>query len=251
MSRVIAVANQKGGVGKTTTSINLAASLGRSGKRVLLIDLDPQGNASMGSGVADHEGHSIYDVLLNGAGVADAAVPLPHGYDLLPGHGDLAGAELELISVARRERRLAEALALVAGRYDFVYIDCPPALNLLTVNALVAADAVMIPMQCEYYALEGLTALLATVRRVREGLNPALGIDGLLRTMFDPRNGLALEVSDQLSRHFGSKLFQTIIPRNVRLAEAPSYGKPVIDYDRFSKGSQAYMALAEEVLARA
>ncbi|MDA8389420.1 MAG: ParA family protein [Gammaproteobacteria bacterium] len=251
MSRVIAVANQKGGVGKTTTSINLAASLGRSGKRILLIDLDPQGNASMGSGVAGHEGLSIYEVLMNEAAVADAAVSLPYGYDLLPGHSDLAGAELELISVARRERRLADALGAVAGRYDFVFIDCPPALNLLTVNALVAADAVMIPMQCEYYALEGLTALLATVRRVREGLNPALTIDGLLRTMFDPRNGLALEVSDQLSRHFGNKLFQTIIPRNVRLAEAPSYGKPVIDYDRASKGSQAYMALAEEVLARA
>ena len=250
MSRVIAVANQKGGVGKTTTSINLAASLGRSGKRILLVDLDPQGNATMGSGVAGREGGSVYEVLMGEATVADAAVALAHGYDLLPGDDDLAGAELELISLDRRERRLGEALAAVADRYDYVYIDCPPALNLLTVNALVAADAVMIPMQCEYYALEGLTALLATVRRVREGLNPALTIEGLLRTMFDARNGLAIEVSEQLSRHFGNKLFQTIIPRNVRLAEAPSYGKPVVDYDRASKGAQAYLALAEEVLAR-
>lgn len=251
MTRVVAVANQKGGVGKTTTSINVAASLAQNARRVLLIDLDPQGNATMGSGLpADHPGPSVYDVLLGDALVADAIAILPWGYDLLPAHSDLSGAELELISAKRREYRLSEALATVDGAYDYIYIDCPPALNLLTVNALVAAHAVMIPMQCEYYALEGLTALLATVRRVRESLNPRLTIDGLLRTMFDPRNGLAMEVSAQLTQHFSNKLFETIIPRNVRLAEAPSYGKPVLDYDRQSKGAQAYLALATEVLAR-
>ncbi|MHB1566160.1 MAG: ParA family protein [Acidiferrobacter sp.] len=252
MTRIVAVANQKGGVGKTTTSINLAASLGRHGQRVLLVDLDPQGNATMGSGLpAPHAGPTLYEVLLAEARADEARVTLACGYDLLAGSANLAGAEIELVGTVRREQRLTVALAAIAADYDFIYIDCPPALNLLTINALVAAQAVMIPMQCEYYALEGLTALLGTVRRVRESLNPSLTIDGLLRTMFDPRNGLAIEVSEQLTRHFGDKLFQTIIPRNVRLAEAPSYGKPVIDYDGQSKGAQAYLALAAEVLARA
>jgi len=249
MTRVIAVANQKGGVGKTTTSINLAASLGERDQRVLLIDLDPQGNATMGSGVTDVKS-GVYDVLLADADAASAVMRLSCGYDLLAAHADLSGAELELASVAHRERRLTDALTPLRGRYDYIYIDCPPALNLLTVNALVAADAVLIPMQCEYYALEGLTALLATIRRVRGSLNPSLTIEGLLRTMFDPRNSLAVEVSDQLVHHFGNQLFQTVIPRNVRLAEAPSHGKPVIQYDRLSRGAQAYLALAAEILAR-
>lgn len=249
MTHVVAVANQKGGVGKTTSSVNLAAALGGLSRRVLLIDLDPQGNATMGSGIADPE-HTLYDVLLADIEAAQAIVPLPSGYDLLCAHADLSGAELELAALARRERRLTEALAPVRDRYDYIYIDCPPALSLLTVNALVAADAVLIPMQCEYYALEGLTALLATIRRVRTQLNPSLTIEGLLRTMFDPRNGLAVEVSDQLMRHFGNQLFRTVIPRNIRLAEAPSHGLPVIHYDRSSKGAQAYLALAAEILAR-
>ncbi|HUW98214.1 MAG TPA: ParA family protein [Acidiferrobacter sp.] len=249
MTRVIAVANQKGGVGKTTTSVNLAAALGERGRRVLLIDLDPQGNATMGSGATDGAS-GVYDVLLADADAASAAEHLSCGYDLLAAHADLSGAELELASVAHRERRLLDAITPLQGVYDYIYIDCPPALNLLTVNAMVAADAVLIPMQCEYYALEGLTALLSTIRRVRAALNPSLTIDGLLRTMFDPRNSLAVEVSDQLARHFGNQLFQTVIPRNVRLAEAPSHGKPVIQYDRLSKGAQAYLALAEEILAR-
>ncbi len=249
MTRIIAVANQKGGVGKTTTSINLAASLGEQGRRVLLIDLDPQGNATMGSGVTETEA-GVYDVLLADAEAASAIVHLSCGYDLMAAHADLSGAELELASVAQRERRLALALQPLHDAYDYIYIDCPPALSLLTVNALVAAHAVLIPMQCEYYALEGLTALLATIRRVRSSFNAGLMIEGLLRTMFDARNSLAVEVSDQLVRHFGAQLFQTVIPRNVRLAEAPSHGQPVLQYDRTSKGAQAYLALAGEILAR-
>jgi len=249
MTRVVAVANQKGGVGKTTTSVNLAAAIGELSRRVLLIDLDPQANATMGSGVAQPE-HSLYDVLLGDCEAASAIIELSSRYDLLAAHPDLSGAELELAGIAHRERRLAEVVASVRDRYDYIYIDCPPALSLLTVNALVAADAVLIPMQCEYYALEGLTALLATVRRVRAQLNPSLTIEGLLRTMFDPRNGLAVEVSEQLARHFGNQLFDTVIPRNVRLAEAPSHGVSVIHYDRSSRGAQAYLALAAEILRR-
>ncbi len=251
MTKVIAVTNQKGGVGKTTTSINLAASLVKTRRRVLLVDIDPQGNATMGSGVPKNEIHdTVYQVLLGLEPIERVILQTEGGYDLVPANSDLAGAEVELISLDRRERRLRTALAAVTGNYDYVLIDCPPSLNLLTVNALVASNAVLIPMQCEYYALEGLSSLVATIERVHESLNPQLEIAGLLRTMFDPRNSLANEVSAQLLKHFGDKLYNTIIPRNVRLAEAPSYGKPVISYDLQSKGAQAYLALAGELLRR-
>ena len=251
MAKVIAITNQKGGVGKTTTSINLAASLAKTRRRVLLIDIDPQGNATMGSGVAkDDLEETVYDVLLGLAPVDRVLRPTEGGYGLVPANSDLAGAEVELISLDRRERRLRAAIDVVKPGYDYIFIDCPPSLSLLTVNALVASDAVLIPMQCEYYALEGLSSLVATVQRIRESLNPRLEIAGLLRTMFDPRSTLSNEVSAQLLKHFGDKLFNTIIPRNVRLAEAPSFGKPVISYDLQSKGAQAYLALAGEMLRR-
>jgi chromosome partitioning protein len=249
--KVLAVANQKGGVGKTTTSINLAASLARTRRSVLLVDLDPQGNATMGSGVnKDEIKASTYSVLIANDPIETALVTVESGYDLVPSNASLSGAEVELIDMEQRERRLRAAIAPVREKYDYVLIDCPPALNLLTINALVAASSVIIPMQCEYYALEGLTALLNTIRRIREGLNPLLEVEGLLRTMYDPRNKLDNEVSAQLKRHFGDKLYRTIIPRNVRLAEAPSYGKAVIAYDMQSKGAQAYLALAGEILRR-
>jgi chromosome partitioning protein len=251
MGKVLAITNQKGGVGKTTTGINLAASLAKTRRRVMLIDLDPQGNATMGSGINKEAVKATsYQVLIGANSMEDAVLHAEAGYDLVPANGDLSGAEVELIGLDRRERRLRAALEPVRDRYDYLLIDCPPALNLLTVNALVAAQAVMIPMQCEYFALEGLSALLNTIRKVREALNPQLQIEGLLRTMYDPRNSLSNEVSAQLSRHFGDKLYRTIIPRNVRLAEAPSYGKPVISYDMQSKGAQAYLALAGEILRR-
>ena len=251
MIKVLAVTNQKGGVGKTTTSINLAASLVKTRRRVLLIDLDPQGNATMGSGVNKEQAHpTTYEVLIGEATVEAAMVVCESGYSLVPANGHLSGAEVELIGMERRERRLSDALQGLMDKFDYILIDCPPSLNLLTVNALVAAQSVLIPMQCEYYALEGLTALVGTIRKIRETLNPRLEIEGLLRTMFDPRNTLANEVSAQLGEHFGDKLYRTIIPRNVRLAEAPSYGKPVISYDMQSRGAQAYLALAGEILRR-
>jgi chromosome partitioning protein len=251
MCRVFAITNQKGGVGKTTTSINLAASLVKTRRRVLLIDLDPQGNATMGSGVDKQAiGSGAYEVLLGQAKLEASRLATEGGYDIVPSNGRLSGAEVELVELDQRERRLRGAVDGVRGQYDFILIDCPPALNLLTVNALVAADSVLIPMQCEYYALEGLTALVNTIRKVRESLNPKLQIEGLLRTMFDPRNNLDNEVSAQLHEHFGDKLYRTVIPRNIRLAEAPSHGKPVITYDMQSKGAQAYLALAGEILRR-
>jgi chromosome partitioning protein len=252
MARVYAVANQKGGVGKTTTTVNLAAGLAQTGQRVLLVDLDPQGNATMGSGIDKRNAvRTVYHLLL---GLSDlAAVRLRSesgGYDLLPANRELAGAEVELVGIERRESRLKEALAGVSGDYDYILIDCPPSLSLLTINGLVAANAVLIPMQCEYYALEGLSDLVGTIKRVRAHLNPQLEIAGLLRTMYDPRNTLSQQVSQQLESHFGDKVYQTLVPRNVRLAEAPSYGAPAVVWDKGSKGAQAYLALAEEILAR-
>lgn len=251
MSKVIAVTNQKGGVGKTTTSINLAASLAREGKRVMLIDIDPQGNATTGSGVNKKEvGTSVYQVLIGTASIPEARVTTESGYDLVPANENLAGAQVELLNEIGRELRLRLALNSVREQYDYVFVDCPPSLNVLTVNALTAADAVIIPMQCEYFALEGLSDLVNTIRKIRETLNPRLKIEGLVRTMFDGRNTLANEVSAQLCEHFGEKVYNTIIPRNVRLAEAPSYGKPAITYDVTSKGAEAYLALAGEILQR-
>ena len=252
MSKVLAIANQKGGVGKTTTAVNLAASLAATKRRVLLVDLDPQGNATMGSGIEKHELElSLYDVLTGQARTAAAIVNTgAAGFDLLPSNGDLTAAEVELMTLPRRESRLREALAEVRPDYDYILIDCPPSLNMLTVNALVAAQGVLIPMQCEYYALEGLSALVQTIESIKQTLNPKLEIEGLLRTMYDPRNSLTVDVSAQLMSHFGDKVYGTVIPRNVRLAEAPSHGLPVLTYDRTSRGAVAYLALAGEMNRR-
>jgi chromosome partitioning protein len=252
MKRVIAVANQKGGVGKTTTAVNLAASLAATRRKVLLIDTDPQGNATMGCGVDKRNLQaSMTDVLLGDAELAAALVPVdPGNFTLLPGNQDLVAAEVQLMGKAGCESRLRDALQPIRDQFDIVLVDCPPALNMLTVNALVAAEGVLIPMQCEYYALEGLTALVETIEQIKAGPNPGLQIDGILRTMFDPRNNLANEVSAQLIEHFRDKVFRTIIPRNVRLAEAPSYGKPALHYDRESRGALAYLALAGEMIRR-
>lgn len=252
MGKVLAIANQKGGVGKTTTSVNLAASLAATKRKVLLIDLDPQGNATMGSGVDKAQlGNSVYELLTDRCSLEEALVRSEHGgYDLLPANADLTAAEVELLNFKMKESRLRYALANVRDGYDYILIDCPPSLNMLTINGLVAADGIIIPMQCEYYALEGLSALMTTIQRVSSALNPSLQIEGLLRTMYDPRNSLTREVSEQLSQHFGDKLYQTVIPRNVRLAEAPSYGLPVLVYDKQSRGAMAYLALAGELVRR-
>jgi len=252
MAKVFCVANQKGGVGKTTTTVNLAAGLAQVGQRVLMIDLDPQGNATMGSGVDKRSLElSVYDVLLESASIAEARVRSEKcGYDVLGASRDLAGAEVEMVGVERRERRLKLALQAVAEDYDFVLIDCPPSLSLLTLNGLCSAHGVIVPMQCEYFALEGLTDLVNTIKQVHANLNKDLQIIGLLRVMFDPRITLQQQVSDQLRAHFADKVFTTVIPRNVRLAEAPSYGLPGVVFDPAARGSQAYIEFAREMVAR-
>jgi chromosome partitioning protein len=252
MARIFCIANQKGGVGKTTTTVNLAAGLARVGKRVLLVDLDPQGNATMGSGLDKRALElTVYDVLLESASIAEAAKPSPKaGYDVLGANRELAGAEIELVGLERRERRLRAALGPVLDRYDFVLIDCPPSLSLLTLNGLGCAHGVVVPMQCEYFALEGLSDLVNTIRQVHGNLNPDLQIIGILRVMFDARITLQQQVSDQLKAHFGDKVFDTVVPRNVRLAEAPSYGLPGVVFDPASKGAQAFIAFAREMVQR-
>ena len=263
MTRIIAIANQKGGVGKTTTTINVAASLAAMKRRVLLVDLDPQGNATTGSGIDKRAlTHTVYQVLLGEKTIAEVRlVSQAGGYDLVPSNRELAGAEVELVELPAREMRLkdaigkairqmADAIEEVKDEYDYILLDCPPSLSLLTLNGLCAAHSVLIPMQCEYYALEGLSDLVQTVKRIRSHLNPSLEIEGLLRTMYDPRNSLAQQVGNELVQHFGDKVYRTIVPRNVRLAEAPSHGVPALVLDKSSKGAQAYLALAGEMLRR-
>ena len=249
--KIFAIANQKGGVGKTSVAVNLSATLAHYGQRVLLVDLDPQGNATTGSGI-DKSGvdKTLYGVLLGAYSVVEARVRAEGGFDVLPANRELAGAEIELINIPQREFRLKEALQPVTDDYGFVVIDCPPALNMLTVNALTAADSVIIPMQCEYYALEGLTDLVGTLRKVKANLNPNIEIEALVRTMYDPRSTLTNQVSDEIKSHFGDKVFDTVIPRNIRIAEAPSFGRPVILHDPVSKGALAHFAFARELLSR-
>ena len=252
MAKIFCIANQKGGVGKTTTTVNLAAGLAQISQRVLMVDLDPQGNATMGSGVDKRKLEmTVYDVLLEAASIVDARVRSEKsGYDVLGANRELAGAEIELVSLERREKRLKQALAKVDKDYDFILIDCPPSLSMLTLNGLCAANGVVVPMQCEYFALEGLTDLVNTIKQVHANLNKDLQIIGLLRVMFDPRITLQQQVSEQLKGHFGDKVFNTVIPRNVRLAEAPSYGLPGVIFDPTSKGAQAFVAFAQELVGR-
>ena len=249
--KVFAIANQKGGVGKTSVAVNLSATLAHYGQRVLLVDLDPQGNATTGSGIDKSAvDKTLYGVLLGEYSVAEARIRAEGGFDVLPANRELAGAEIELIDIPQREFRLKEALHPITADYTFVVIDCPPALNMLTVNALTAADSVIIPMQCEYYALEGLSDLVGTLRKVKANLNPNIEIEALVRTMYDPRSSLTNQVSDEIKSHFGDKVFDTVIPRNIRIAEAPSFGKPVILHDPLSKGALAHFAFARELLSR-
>ena len=251
MGRVFVIANQKGGVGKTSIAVNLSASLAHYGRRVLLVDLDPQGNATTGSGIDKTAcERTVYGVLLGEHPLAEAVRACEGNYDIVPSNRDLAGAEIELINVERPEYRLRDALAACAGQYDFIVIDCPPALNMLTVNGFVAADAVIVPMQCEYYALEGLSDLVGTLRKVKQNLNPRIEIEALVRTMYDPRSTLTMQVSDELKRHYGDKVFDTVIPRNIRIAEAPSFGKPVLLHDPASRGAIAHLQFARELLGR-
>ncbi|WP_435248085.1 ParA family protein [Vibrio sp. nBUS_14] len=252
MGRIVAIANQKGGVGKTTTCVNLAASMAATKRKILVVDLDPQGNATMASGVDKYQVEATaYDLLVEDSPFDEVVCRSTSGnYDLIAANGDVTAAEIKLMEVFAREVRLKNALASIRGNYDYIFIDCPPSLNLLTINAMAAADSVLVPMQCEYFALEGLTALMDTISKLAAVVNEDLKIEGLLRTMYDPRNRLSNEVSDQLKKHFGNKVYRTVIPRNVRLAEAPSHGKPAMYYDKYSAGAKAYLALAGEMLRR-